>query len=226
MARNAVGSSPKNGRPVQAMRRNVALVVLLLAPALSGCETMERMDYLDRFFDPALRARSVAGMEPVRNPGDPAPTANGGFQQASVVAMEPVRGAGDAFPAADWNPEPASVVAMEPVRSAGDQNTRTASLRAAEPPMDAETRTRLLVRQNPWLTRFWMELTPAQQARVERRLRRGNVSPASGQADPAAAAWDPMGLADRARLVFGGSAPLERPGLAETGDAATLAAGP
>jgi hypothetical protein len=88
--------------------------------------------------------------------------------------------------------------------------------------MDAESRTRLLVRQNPWLTRFWMELTPAQRARVERQLHRGNVRLAAERTEPAMA-WDSMGLSDRAELVFGKGPSFERPAPAEGRSAPTLA---
>jgi hypothetical protein len=188
----------------------------MLAPVVSGCETMERMDYFDRIFDPALRSSpAFIPMRPIPDPGN--------YPVAAV---------------ADPSPQPDVVVAMEPIPNPADhprpteRSHQSASVRAAEPrpspapipdpAADAEARTRLLVRQNPWVTRFWMELTPAQQSRVERQLLRGNVRPASGQAD-AAAAWDPMGLADRVGLVFGRGAPLERPEPPAQREGSTLA---
>ena len=186
----------------------------MLAPVVSGCETMERMDYFDRIFDPALR--SSPAYFPIRPIPDP-----GNYPVAAV---------------ADPSPQLDVVVAMEPIPNPvnhsrpTERSHQSASVRAAEPrpnpapaPVaDAEARTRLLVRQNPWVTRFWMELTPAQQSRVERQLLRGNVRPASGQAD-AAAAWDPMGLADRVGLVFGRGAPFERPEPPARREGSTLA---
>ena len=68
---------------------------------------------------------------------------------------------------------------------------------APPPAPDPEARLASLLRQNPWLVRFWSELTPAEQSRVTRALSRG------GQAGPAPAAWDPMGLRDRVELMFG-----------------------
>ena len=215
MAWNAVASLPANGRPLQPKRRGYALALLLLAPMVSGCETLERMDYFDRIFDPSLRSTppGVTAMAPVRNPADPPAATNWTPQPAPVVtAMEPIWNPADNPVATARNPQPATTArAVEP-------RPTPAPLSA----VDAESRTRSLVRQNPWLTRFWMELTPAQQARVERQLRRGTVRLASEQAGPAAV-WDPMGLADRASLVFGGASPFERPEPTETRDRATLA---
>ena len=79
MARNAVAPSPTAGRAPRPKRRGGApvLLLLLLAPAVAGCETMERMDFWDRFFEASPRlATSVAAMEPVQSPGDPAPAAD------------------------------------------------------------------------------------------------------------------------------------------------------
>ena len=64
-------------------------------------------------------------------------------------------------------------------------------------PPDPTVRLTSLLRQNPWLARFWSELTPAEQTRVTRALARG------GRAGAAPATWDPMGLQDRVELVFG-----------------------
>ncbi len=183
------------------------------------------MDYWDRYFEAAPRSAPVAAVEPVRNPTDPPP-------------------------AADWNPQPAaaaSVVAMEPVESPGDRWQMTAAnrlpqqsaatVRAAEPRpdpgvsappqgADREDRTRTLVRQNPWLTRFWMELTPAQRARVERQMQRGgDVRLASERQAEPAAVWDPMGLSDRAGLVFGRGTSPGRPAPADNRGGASAVAG-
>jgi hypothetical protein len=126
--------------------------------------------------------------------------------------------------------------AMEPISSRGDyaqsteRSTQMSAVRPAEPrpnpappsAADPESRTRLLVRQNPWVTRFWMELTPAQQARIERQLHRGNMRLAAGQGEPAAI-WDPMGLSDRVGLVFGRVPSAEPPVSPERRDDSTLA---
>src|SRR3712207_4915328 len=74
MAWSAAAYQPAKGEPPRPMRRGcvLALLLLALAPTVSGCETLERMDYLDRIFDPSLRVPRVAtAMEPVRNPVDP-----------------------------------------------------------------------------------------------------------------------------------------------------------
>ncbi|GAA0603695.1 hypothetical protein GCM10009416_46630 [Craurococcus roseus] len=217
---------------------------LLLVLALPGCETMERMDYLDRFFEqPAWQRPAVAGDQ---RPG-PAPTTGGAAQAGSVVAMEPRPNPPSAYTAvADLGVQPGPVVAMEPrpnppsssAAAAADVSAQPNRPRAAEPrpetfagagssaapqaTTDPEARTRLLVRQNPWLTRFWMELTPAQQSRVERQLRRGDVVLAVEGAEPAVA-WDSMGLADRAALIFGRGQPPERPAPPERRDGSTWA---
>lgn len=195
---------------------------------------MERMDYWDRFFEPPTLQGPVAAMEPRPDPA-PAPPVHWTLQPGPVVAMEPRPD--PPYPlAADRGFQPGSVVAMEPRPNPPPQsasvegNAQANRVRAPEPrpelpaasPADPESRTRLLVRQNPWLTQFWMELTPAQQSRVERQLRRGDVVLAAEKAEPAAA-WDSMGLADRAKLVFGNGQPLERPAPLERRDGSTWA---
>jgi hypothetical protein len=186
-------------------RRGGILPFLLLAPVLSGCETTDRMDFFDRFFEPASRPGPAFAMQPVVPPGDygsttaPIPAPIPAPETTLVRAMEPI-------------PNPADHTATQ------DRTLQAASARTPEPrpnaaPLseaDAESRTRLLVRQNPWVTRFWMELTPEQRSRVERQLHRSNLRLAGGQAEPAAV-WDPMGLADRVGLVFGKSPAVTRP---------------
>lgn len=227
MAWNAVATNPPCIARPQAMREamrdggmghrthcaRVLALLLVAVPALSGCEAMDRMDYLDRFFEPAARPGPVVAMDPVTSPGDYTQVADRSPQPTSVVAMQPITSPGD------YAPEPTP-----------DRDAQSASVRAMEPrpnpapPSAAETedRTRLLVRENRWLTRFWEELTPDQRALVERRLQRGNMRLAVRNAEPAAA-WDPMGLADRVGLVFGRGAPSERPTPPERRSTPTLA---
>lgn len=57
------------------------------------------------------------------------------------------------------------------------------------------------VRREPWLTRFWEQLTPAQRNRVLARLRR--AEPPVTDAAAAAPVWDSLGLPERDALVFG-----------------------
>jgi hypothetical protein len=64
---------------------------------------------------------------------------------------------------------------------------------AEDPAPDPAVRRAALLRQNPWLSRFWSELTPAQQQRVARRL----------TGEDASSRWDRLGLADRVTLLFG-----------------------
>ncbi len=60
-----------------------------------------------------------------------------------------------------------------------------------------ELRARALVRQFPWIVRFWAELRSEERARVERAFRR------RGQTNGLETAWDRMGLQDRVLLLFG-----------------------
>lgn len=240
MARIGTASSRTNNKPTPRRR---ALAPLLLVLALPGCETMERMDYLDRFFEQPASQRPAFAAD--QRPA-PAPAPDWTAQPGSVVAMEPRPDPPSAYTSvADRGVQPGPVVAMEPrpnppssSAAAADGSAQPNRPRAAEPrpetfagagssaaPQatdDPEARTRLLVRQNPWLTRFWMELTPAQQSRVERQLRRGDVVLAVESAEPAVA-WDSMGLADRAALIFGRGQPPERPAPPERRDGSTWA---
>jgi hypothetical protein len=89
------------------------------------------------------------------------------------------------------NPRPGPIRAMAPRPNPPAAAAHAAT--AADP-----------LRQNPWLGRFWEEMTPAQQRRVAARLRR---SPRRATAAEAPQIWDVMGLADREALVFGRAAP-------------------
>lgn len=113
---------------------------------------------------------------------------------------------------------PPAVVAMEP-----RPNPPISRAQPADTPRER-------LRQNRWLAQFWEELTPAQRRRVEARMRRAQPSMAADGAS-AGSTWDTLGLAERDRLVFGGSAPArsaaaagERPAPSESGEAP--AAGP
>ncbi len=192
--------------------RGHALALLLLVPALAGCETLERMDYLDRFFEPSRYAGSVSAKEPQQDQA--LPPASGPEPLSSPIrAMEP-------------RPDP--VPAPTPDRPAQPSPARTMEARPQAAPSleaDAHASVPLLVRQHPWLMRFWAELTAAQQLRVERQLHRADVQLAAEPADPAAI-WDTMGLADRAKLVFGSGPPSERPTPAKDRDGSTWAGSP
>jgi hypothetical protein len=99
------------------------------------------------------------------------------------------------------NPRPGPIRAMEP--------------RPNPPAVSAVPTPQARLRQAPWLTRFWDELTPSQRRRVLARLRR---SPFPSSPAEAPATWDVMGLPTREALIFG--RPLPRP---DTG--ATVAGG-
>ncbi|WP_237216435.1 hypothetical protein [Falsiroseomonas oryziterrae] len=171
-------------RTAPCRRRLAALAVIL--PGLAGCETareidaaMRRVDVLDRVFQP-------------RRPPPPA-----------VVVAGPAVVAPPVWDGQPKEPEPATVPAVDvvaPVEEAPPATVEeaTAPSVVAQPlpppaaPVDPALRRAALIRQYPWLTRFWGELTPDQRGRVARRL-----------PGDAASAWDRMGLAERVRLVFG-----------------------
>jgi hypothetical protein len=153
---------------------------------------MTRMNYLDRFFDPERFAKPVEAAPAQAEQAPPAMAAAESLPP-TVEAMEP-RPNPPVAPPAERLPQPAPLAAATP---------------AAEP-ADAELSLRYAVRQHRWLTRFWTELTPAQQRRVERQFRRGDGLPPGEPADPAGR-WDSMGLADRVALVLGGAPPSRPP---------------
>lgn len=173
---------------------------LLLGATLGACaqmdQAMRRMDALDRIFDPG-RARTAAAppaaVQASGPPKDPLPVGTG----AEAPAESGV-GAGGAprpgeLPPGWYVPEPpAAPEEPQVVQEASPQPAARAA-----PPLDPAARTAALLRQNPWISRFWAELTAAEQGRVLRALAR------RGTPGPAPAAWDPMGLADRVELLFG-----------------------
>ncbi|MGG5818712.1 hypothetical protein [Falsiroseomonas sp. HW251] len=56
------------------------------------------------------------------------------------------------------------------------------------------------LRQEPWMARFWSELSPAQRRRVLGLLKRREPSATEETAAPA---WDAMGLPARETLLYG-----------------------
>jgi hypothetical protein len=158
--------------PAPTGRRIAALLCLLLP--LAGCEAMNQVTVLDRIFEPERFGPKPAPPPQAAPAPKPAPA-------PAVVAMEPLP---------DPEPVPASPLAASPV---------AANHRPVAPPEDPEARLRQTVRQHPWLTRFWSELTITEQARIARQLPPDDDPPGT---------WDSMGLADRARLV--GPPPDER----------------
>lgn len=79
---------------------------------------------------------------------------------------------------------------------------RTAPVPARPQPVPVAQR----VRQEAWITRFWEQLTPAQQRRVRARLEQGEP-PLVTSEDEAARLWDALGLPERDALVFRGGLP-------------------
>ncbi|MGG5819739.1 hypothetical protein [Falsiroseomonas sp. HW251] len=157
----------------------LAFLPLLLLPALMGCSTigeidaaMRRVDVLDRVF----------GAPPPPPPPAPAPPPDPGPPKAAEAEplTEPMN-----VPTVDVEPAPAVVAPAPAVAAQAPAAADPARRRAA------------LIRDYPWLTRFWAELNAEQQGRVRRALARRGVS-----SDPAGL-WDPLGLNERVRLVFG-----------------------
>lgn len=173
------------------------LGVLALPLLAGGCQAARDMDaamrsvgVLDRVFEPdrygAARTRAAAAPAAATVPAEAVPRpavtaeplppvlAGPGSEPAAPQVKDPLAGS-DAMPAAQPVPDP--------------------------PRADPAVRRATLLRENPWVARFWSELDAAQRGRVQRALAR------AGQAGPdAAARWDPMGLGDRVRLVFGDEA--------------------
>lgn len=147
-------------------------VSLLLLPGLVACSTIGDIDAAMRRVDVLDR---VFGGAPTPEPPPPPPPDPGPPKAAEVEPMtEPM-----SVPTMELEPPPA-VVAQAP---------------SAAP--DPARRRAALIRDYPWLTRFWGELNAEQQGRVRRALARRGVA-----SDPAGI-WDPLGLNERVRLVFG-----------------------
>jgi hypothetical protein len=163
--------------------RAATLAALLLLP---GCETLNRMDYLDQFFDPEGYALRHAPPPPVARAEQPAPQPAPPDVPAYRDAEPPTVVPAAARPGA----EPAGKPARPAPAPAMTEAERNEWVRAT-------------VRQHPWLALNWAQLTVAQQQRVERRLSNAGAGRLAGNAEPASA-WDTMGLDDRTDLAFGG----------------------
>ncbi|MFM2148567.1 MAG: hypothetical protein RLZZ187_873 [Pseudomonadota bacterium] len=161
----------------------------LLGAALGACAAQDqaqrpadaspRIAQRDRARPPAARPLTVPRAE-ARVAADPAPTPPDAAPEEPPLLARPEPGTG--LPPGWYVPEPP------------DAPEAAAELPVA---LDPVARIAGLLRQNPWLTRFWSELTPGEQSRVTRALAR------RGAPGPAPNTWDPMGLADRVELLFG-----------------------
>ena len=130
--------------PASTGRRIAALLCLLLP--LAGCEAMNQVTVLDRLF------------EPERFGPKPAPPA---ASRTRPEARPRTRRRGDGAAAGPGTGSP-------PAPSPPARSPPTTGPSA--PPEDPEARLRQTVRQHPWLTRFWSELTITEQARIARQL--------------------------------------------------------
>ncbi|WP_176952985.1 hypothetical protein [Belnapia rosea] len=174
--------------PSRQWRQSAALLCVFLC---SGCQALNRMDYLDQFFDP----KAYAARHTVPTPRD---------GQAVQPANSPEQGRGTPTP--QQPPMPNRPSLQVPAEEAAPQAPAS-----SEREQDQWVRGNL--RQNPWLALNWAQLTPAQQLRIERQL-------SDSEAKEPAAAWDTMGLNDRAYLAFGSSPSSTAARAAPTQDAA------
>ena len=131
---------------------------------------------------------------PVSLPDPPAAV----LPKAPIPVVAEMPEAASATPDLAWVPGTLPPGWYIPEPPAGPEEPVASADRGAPP--DPAQRMAGLLRQNPWLARFWSELTPAEQIRVTRALSRSGAAPAA-----APAAWDPMGLQDRVELLFGRS---------------------
>lgn len=162
---------------------------LLLGAAIGACTQLDQatrhVDALDRVFEPERFRPPVAG--PPKAPSAEAAT-------GAEPAPMPAEGMAD-VPPLTARPEPGT--GLPPGWYVPDPPTAPETPAAPPASLDPAARIAVLLRQNPWIVRFWSELTPAEQGRVTRALSR------RGAPGLAPVAWDPMGLADRVELLFG-----------------------
>jgi hypothetical protein len=142
---------------------------------------------LDRVFEPSRYGQAAQPALPLPPPTPPRPVPQAAAEPEPLAGQMP-----DPAPAQvkDPDPVPDTLVTAEPLPEP--------AAATPAPRRDPALRIAALLRDNPWLTRFWGELDGNQQGRVRRALARRGM----GGPDPAAR-WDPMGLDDRTRLVFG-----------------------
>jgi hypothetical protein len=167
------------------------LSALLLLP---GCGTMNRMDYLDQFFDPeAYAARHATRLPAVAGPAQLASLPSG-MQPGTQIGSQGGTEAGPQAPAMPERRLPAPVAPALPA-------VATAEQAPAVPEGDRDQWIRSTVRRNPWLALNWAQLTPAQQQQIERRLSDAGSGRLMADGGPASV-WDTMGLDDRTDLAF------------------------
>lgn len=154
-------------------RRAALLAALVLLP---GCQTLNRMDYLDQFFDPkGYEARHQPRLPAVAKPRQPV--------------------------ASPREEQPATIPDQRRPAPAAPEPTVEAASQASTAP-DRDQWVRNTVRMHPWLALNWGQLTVAQQQRIEGRLADAGTGRLVASGEPASA-WDTMGLDDRADLAFG-----------------------
>ncbi len=167
---------------------------------LPSCGTLNRMDYLDQFFEPeAYAARHGAQLPPVARPAQPARPSQ---EPKTSVMPEQER------------PAPASPEPIPPAAPAGEAVHQA----SAVPEGDRNQWIRSTVRLHPWLALSWAQLTTAQQLRIERQIANAGTGRPT-ENNEAAAVWDTMGLDDRTDLAFGNPGAPRVAGAASNRDA-------
>lgn len=161
----------------------MAVAALLLLP---GCQTLNRMDYLDQIFDPAGYTARHAPPRTVRAERLPLPPA-----------------LPDAPAPRDQEPPATISVAASPAdETAGGTPRRASGTTGGMTGADRNEWVRSTVRRHPWLALNWGQLTAVQQQRIERQLTSPGAGRLAASSEPASA-WDTMGLDDRTELAFG-----------------------
>ncbi len=186
------------------MLQRALVLAGLLATAACGPisrvdDALRRVDVLDRIFEPRRAEPYPAAGGPIVVQPAPYPyqTAPYAVPPGPVVVERtpPPPVLKDPAPLM-MEPEPApAIVAMDPLPDPPAASTAPAASAAAQAtPAAAPPRRSIaeVVRREPWLTRFWSELTPAQQGRIRRQI-----------PERSAERWDAMGLPERARLLGG-----------------------
>ena len=174
----SAASAPRYGGMIALSRRWAAMALL---PGLAACSGLAEIDAAMRRFEFGQVFGSARAAPEAPPPGPPAlvpilPRVAGPPKEAEPPAEVMDIPIPDA-PAPDIVQRPAA----PPVARVGDPALRQAAL----------------IRTNPWVTRFWAELTQDQQGRVRRAFARRGIAAAP------AGLWDPLGLSDRVRLLFG-----------------------
>jgi hypothetical protein len=165
-------------------------LALLISLMVSGCETLDRMDYLDQVFDPA--GYSERHKKPEQRSNLPSHVV---LPASPTIEQQPTLEAASVQNSSQQN------IQSAPPRHGIVQSRDFLPSSSLQAQQSDTTWVRDTVRQNNWLMRDWAQLTPSQQMRVERQLENGKVTFTTEYTEPASI-WDTLGLPDRAALAF------------------------